>query len=809
MSVPPGGLMFTNYFNVAIRNLLRHKGYSFINIAGLAIGIACCLLIFLYVQDELSFDRHHENADRIYRLIGEYETGGQVIQTAGTPAPWAPALRRDYPEVENTVRMRGTITQWLITAEDRRFYEKRLYWAEETLFDIFSIPLLSGDPRTALKEPYSIVISETLAKKYFGDEDPMGKVVNGDNIWDFTVTGVMQDMPRNVHFHADMFASYTSLTAISGEERVSDWLDHQNFYTYLLLKEDVPPEQLEQKFPAFIETYMGDQIREAGMQLRPSLQALTDIHLTSHRDGEFEPNSDRQYVYIFTIVAVFVLLIACINFMNLATARSAMRAREIGMRKVLGAYRRQLMRQFMGEAILLALLATGLAVVVAWLMLPVFQTISGKTLALQFNNHLFIASIVTLPFLVGLISGSYPAMFLSAFEPVDVLKGKVKSNASGIWLRKMLVVLQFSLSIFLIIGTGVVFDQLSYIQTRRLGFDKERVVVIPILSFLQGRQSQPYKGRLIPHPEIVSVTTSTGVPGDRLLPIHPVRPEGMDGNEQMMMATFQVDYDFLETMDMDLVAGRNFSTDYGTDSTVAFILNETAVRQLGWGTPLDALGRSFAWLPFGGVKGQIIGVVKDFHLRTFHQEIEPVVIFPSSYYSYILIRIRPEGISETLEMMKQIWEDIAPTFPFQYSFLDEDFDSLYRADQQVGQIFGAFALLAVCIACLGLFGLASFTTEQRAREIGIRKVLGASVSGIVVLLSKEFALLVLLANVIAWPVAYITMNSWLQDFAYHTDVRLWMFVLSGLLALAIAWATVSIQAIRAAWSNPVKTLRYE
>ena len=545
------------------------------------------------------------------------------------------------------------------------------------------------------------------------------------------------------------------------------------------------------------------------MTLNPSLQALTDIHLYSHRDGEFEPNGNIQYVLLFIVIAFLIPLIACINFMNLATARSAMRAKEVGVRKVLGAHRYQLMKQFMGETVVLAGMAVIIAVLLAAVALPTVNMLSGKTLSLPFSNGLLLIALAACPFFIGMIAGSYPAVYLSAFLPVEVLKGKLKAGARGLLLRKGLVVAQFAMSIFLLISTGIIYDQLGYIRNTRPGFDKEHVMVVPIVGWIQRENTPALKERLSQFPDVVTVATTNGVPGMRLMPIMAVRPDGMSPEDHMMMATLEVDENFLDAMGIELVAGRNFSPDWGTDSTTGFLLNETAVRHLGWGAPQDAIGKRFEWIPYGGARGYVIGVVKDFHLRTFHEPIEPMVILTHAYHGYILIRIRPDHIAETIERIQQIWADVDPRFPLGYSFLDEDFDSLYRADRQVGQIFAAFAFLAIFVACLGLLGLASFTIQQRTKEIGIRKVLGSSVTGIVLMLSKEFTILVILANLAAWPTAYILMGRWLRNFAYATHLSPGLFVLGGLLALVIAWMTVGFHAVKAAQTNPAEALRYE
>ena len=799
--------MLHNYLSVALRNLRRHPAYSLINIAGLAIGMATCILILLYIQDELSYDRYHPHADRVYRIVDDIESGGQTVQTAGTPTAWGPALKRDFPEIELLVRMRGTGSAWLVDLGNIIYYERKVIWAEPDLFKMFSIPLVSGDPGTALVEPYSMVISEDLSFKYFGAEDPVGKVVNLDNRWDFTVTGVMKNIPTNTHMRPDMFVSYTTMNVIRSWD-LGDWEYHRNLYTYIRLRENVSPDAFEAKLPDFLERHAGDQYRESGMSLRPSLQPLVDIHLYSNRESEHEPNGDVRYVALFMVIVFLILIIACINFINLATARSEMRAREVGVRKVMGANRFQLIRQFLGESVLMAGLAAILAVMLVQLALPGVNEIAGKQLALPLTDWTVLAALVLGTALIGLASGGYPAAYLSGFLPAVVMKGNPETGKKGLGLRQVLVVIQFSMSIFLLVSTAVIHDQLEYIQTKRLGFNKEHVMVVPITGSHQIPNTPVLKQRLSGMPGVVGIATTTGVPGMRVLPIMEVRPEGMPPEDHLMMATLHVDENFLDVMDIGVVAGRNFSPDWGTDTTGGVLLNETAVRNLGWGAPVDAIGRQFERLSFEGVvPGRVIGVVRDFHLRTIHEEIEPAAIMTSTYHIFVLIRIEPDGISETIGRIEEVWRDVDPRFPLDYTFLDEDFDALYRTDHQIGEIFAVFAFLAIFVACLGLLGLASFSIQQRTREIGIRKVVGASISGIVILLSKDFMKYVLLANLIAWPLAWFVMSSWLQNYAYAAALDFTWFLAAGVLALAIAWLTIGAHAVAASRRNPANALR--
>ncbi|MDE2729225.1 MAG: ABC transporter permease [Gemmatimonadota bacterium] len=798
--------MIRNYLTVALRNLLRQPVYSLINVVGLAIGMAACMLIVLYIQDELSYDGYHPDADRIYRIVDDIESGGQTIQTAGSPLSWAPALKRDYPEVEQFVRMRGTGTTWLFKVGESHFYEKKVVWAEDGLFDLFDIPLVAGDPETALAEPFTIVISEEMAAKYFGREEAMGQIMGVDNTLEFRVTGIMRDLPANTHLRPDMFTSYSSLPSFGSFYR-ENWEVHDNLYTYILLRENANPDDLEARFPDFLERYAGDKYRESGVVLRPSLQPLVDIHLHSQRESELEPNGDIRFVVLYTLIACLIPLIACINFVNLATARSAMRAREVGVRKVMGANRTQLLGQFLGEAVVMASLAMIVSVILVQLALPAVNAIAGKQLFFPLSNGLVLAVLVFGAILIGLAAGSYPAVYLSAFLPTEVLKGNPDTGGRGLSLRKILVVVQFAMSIFLLVSTAVIYDQLEYISNKRLGFKKEQVMVLPITGSLQRRNTPALKERLSQLPGVVGVATTNGVPGMRVIPIMAVRPEGMAPEDHLMMATLEVDEHFLDVMEIELVAGRNFSPDWGTDSTTGFLLNETAVRYLGWGAPLDAIGKQFEWIPFGGARGRVIGVVKDFHLRTIHDEIEPVVMLSHLYHQYVLIRIEPGGIPETITRIGETWRNVDAGFPLEYTFLDEDFDRLYQDDRRLGEVFAIFAVLGVFVACLGLLGLASYSIQQRTREIGIRKVLGSSVSTIVVLLSKDFMKYVLLGNLIAWPLAYVVMTRWLQNYAYAADLNYAWFVAGGVVALVIAWLTIGAHAVAASRRNPVNALR--
>ncbi|MCG3120619.1 MAG: hypothetical protein ALAOOOJD_03400 [bacterium] len=806
--------MLKNYLKIALRNLLKYKVYSFINVLGLAVGMASCILILLYVRDELSYDRHHEHAEQIYRVTREWfnSDGSTSLHLGHVAPPIGPLLKNDFPDILQMARINSGGNP-LLRYQDQVFQEERFYFADPNIFEIFTLPLLHGDPKQALADPNSVVLTPAMAKKYFGSAEPLGKVINFNQQVDLKVTGVMQEIPANSHFHFDFLGSLKLPEQIFGEREFKNWSSN-NYATYLLFSKNYSTANFLQAIPAFIGRHHPDG-EKAIPQTTLHLQRLTDIHLHSQLDSEIEANGNMMYVYIFAAIAVFLLLIACINFMNLATARSANRAREVGLRKVVGAERQQLIKQFLGETVVLAFIALLLAVVFVELALPQFNAFAGKELALRSQSALFIfGSLLGVALFVGIVAGSYPAFFLSHFQPVAVLKGqKIGSTKSR--FRSMLVVFQFAISIILIVGMGVVYNQLEYCRTKNLGLNKEHIVVLPVSAGEEiARRYPDMCNQLLQHPHIAGVAASKRVPSGRLLDSSGGRL--LDGEKstplEFRIANVRVDHNFIPTYGMQMAAGRNFSTAFPTDSTEAFILNETAVKKIGWAAPETAVDKPFE---YGNRQGRIIGVVKDFNYESLHQPITPIVmlIAPSSFNT-VSVKIRanrPADLAATLDFLKQKWQEYRPDFPFQYSFLDERYERLYQSEHRLGQIFGTFSLLAVFIACLGLFGLASYTAEQRTKEIGIRKVLGASVGNIVLLLSKEFTRLVTVATFVSWPLAYYAMNRWLQEFAYRINLhqQSGTFLLAAALALAIALLTVSFQSIKAALGNPIKALRYE
>ncbi|MDE2729041.1 MAG: ABC transporter permease [Gemmatimonadota bacterium] len=806
--------MFRNYLTIACRNALRHKGYALINVMGLAVGMTCCILILLYVQDELGYDRYASRHDRIYRLTMAIETPDRAeTRTARSPTAWGWMLTDAFPEVEGFTRIKAPLVSWQVTYVEgnRRFNEPGFYFADPGILELFDFNLIRGDANTALNAPNTVVMTESTAARYFGDEDALGKVIRIDNTYDLTVTGVMEDVPRNSHMTFGFLGSFETLNVNPIYGGTDYGRNTQNFfpdlYTYLLLAEGFPPESLDPKLAEFIESRYGPALNQFNAQIEAELQPLTSIHLHSNLDGELGANSDIAYIYIFSAVAFFLLLIACINFMNLATARSAGRAREVGIRKVLGAFRVQLIGQFMGESTIMAVLSLIVAVGLVYAILPAFNALAGKDLVFAFDDMSMAFGLVGIVVLAGALAGSYPALFLSSFQPVAVLKGSSRAGAVNTNLRKILVVLQFVISVVFIIGTGVVADQMRFVQDKHLGFEKEQLVVMPLGDPRQRLIYNAYKDQISGYPNVLGVTVANEMPGGLVNDIL-FTPDGAPEEELVRINNMWIDHDFIRTMNIELTAGRDFSRSFPTDTLQAFVINEAAVKWLGWeGAPLDKKIR------LGNFKdGRVIGVVRDFHVRSLHSGIEPMMLQlapgPDPLH-YLAIRIAPDDVAETMGFLENNWREIYPDDSFTYSFLDEDWGRLYQNEARQGSIFRSFTLLAVFIACLGLLGLASFTAEQRTREIGVRKVLGASASGIVALLSKEYVRLVAYAILIAWPIAYFVMNDWLDGFAYRTDLSPWIFVLAAVLAIAVTMLTVSYRAVSVAHTDPVDALQHE
>jgi len=803
-------IMIFNYLKLAVRNIKKYATYSFINIIGLAIGTACVILILLFVQDELSYDRFHEKADRIYRVVDSFDVPGGIDRDfAFTSAPFAPNLKQDFPEVGDAARL--LTRRWMVTYEDKKYFEDFLFYADASVFNIFTLPLVVGHPETALTAPNTVVISETTARKYFGKDDPVNKTLN-INDQDYIVTGIMEDMPKNSHFYAQIFASMKTFEKEPDLQEMyfQSWARHE-FYTYILLHENYSPEDLQAKLPAFIEKYAAQQIQTIlGGSISSRLQPLKNIHLHSHLQMEISPNGDIKYVAIFSVIALFILLIACVNFMNLATARSVNRSKEVGLRKVVGASRYQIIQQFLGESLFFTLVALILALILVTFSLPFFNSLTGKEIEVNYlTNFILLGSIGLLLVFVGLLSGSYPAFFISRYQPANVLKKTGNIRAGKSYLRKGLVIFQFTLSIILFIATAVVLDQLDFLRNRKLGFNKEHVVVVPIRSNSIRKNAEAIKAELMQNPNIISGTITIGVPGG-LVAGDAIRLVTDEGKKTLTLRMIYTDHDYVKTMGMEIVEGRDFLKDMSTDFSEAFLINEAAVRELQLENPLETQ------VEWGGSsygiekKGRVIGVVKDFQFQSLRDTISPLIIQVWSQNTFVFaLRIQPDDISGTLAYIESKWKAMDPSHPFEYSFMDETFDSIYRSEEKLSRIFSVFSILAIFIAALGLFGLALFMVKQKTKEIGVRKVLGASVGNIFVLLSKEFAILVLLANFFAWPAAFVLMQKWLQNFSYRVNIEFRIFILAAALAFFIALITISFQAMKAALSNPVESLRYE
>lgn len=801
--------MFSNYLKTAIRNLLKHKGYSFINITGLAVGMACCILIMALIIDELSFDLFHENQANIYRVATVGKIAGRTIEIATVPAPFGPTLVKDYPEVLNAVRFRD-YGRNVFSYGDRKFYETGLYLTDNSIFDIFSFKLLRGDPATALKAPYSIVINQEIAEKYFDAEDPIGKILKVKNDKEFFITGIIADPPPNSHIQFRMLASFETYYAENPDRMV--WYNW-NYQTYIQLDPNTAYREFEQKFVDFNERYIGDFVRSIGGDISNYLQPLTSIHLYSNIEGEISPGSDIKYVYAFGTIAIFILFVACINFMNLSTARSARRAREVGLRKVFGAQRKALIYQFLGESLLLAVISMAFSLVIVKLASPFFNNLAGREIPLNlFTNPIIIAGLVIIVLFIGLVAGSYPAFFLSSFKPIRVLKGQLQKGANKSKLRSGLVVFQFAISIMLVIGTSIVLNQLHYMRSKNPGFDKQQILVLSLNDDSMRQKTALIKTEMSTIDGVISVAGSMKVPGEESFNTSVFYPEGFSANQSVLMENFNIDLNFLETYNIALIDDRNFSNEFTTDEDAAILINEMAAKALEWENPVGKI----IYQPTSSDDMTdrqaltVIGVINDIHHRSLQHAVEPALInLNTESSSRISLRLAEGTIPETIKQVEQHWNAIFPDQPFDYFFLDDYFDGLYRSEEQLGNIFKTFTIFAILIGCLGLLGLASYAAEQRTKEIGIRKVLGSSATAVVLMLWKEFLVLVLVANLFAWPVAYFTMNNWLQSFPYQAGMPVVIFIAAAIAAIIIALLTVSYQSIKAALANPVKSLRYE
>ncbi|MFC2158587.1 ABC transporter permease [Acidobacteriota bacterium] len=814
--------MLKNYIKIALRNIKKNRGISFINIAGLAIGMAVCILILLYVRSELSFDAFHEHSDRVYRIQRSFiAPDGSERMAFSTLAPsFVPLLEENFPEIERAVRMWGNGNH-TVTIEDRNYIESRFFYAEEDIFKVFTLPLLKGDSDTALKNPHSVVLSRSMSEKFFGDEDPIGKSLKVDNNFLCTVTGVMEDSPQNTHLHIDILGSYTSLLGSFGSGENDYFHGSRNFsdnvtLVYALLVEGTDIQVLTSKIPDFLDRTSPPRTDRDGNVVRMSqvsnlvFQKMKDIHLRSHTSKEFEPNSDIKYVVFFTIIAFFILIIACINFMNLSTAQAVKRAKEVGLRKVVGANRRLLASQFLGESFIITLIAMASALTLVFITRPWFNAFSGNTLSLDIlATPVGLLSLLGVFLITGFVSGLYPSLFISAFHPASILRGEVSKGRKGTAFRRILVIFQFAISIILIFSVTVVSKQMHYIQNVDLGYDRENIVLFRVDQLILNHW-QDIKSALKQNPRILHTSLSKRAPTGQLLDSPGFRTEvyGEVVASKFRMPHNRVEHDFFKTYGMQIIAGRDFSIDFPTDARQAYILNETAASQLGWKKAEDAVGSTIQGI--GHPKGTVIGVVRNFNYESLHKEIIPILsyILPTQANT-LSVRLAPGNARKNIEFIQGTLKQFHPGLPMEYEFLQSRINQLYRNEDRMLKMFGYFSILAIIIGCLGLFGLAAFASEQRTKEIGIRKILGASVSGITLRLTLDFTKWILVANIIAWPIAFFTMNAWLKNFAYRTFIGWDPFILSGVTAFIIAVLTVCYQTIRSAVTDPVAALRYE
>ena len=790
--------MFKNYVKIAFRNIKRQKGFSLINTVGLAIGISCCILILQYIRHEFSFDKFHENSKYIYRVLqhqkGNIYQGTDIFNAV--PAILAPSVRSDFPQDAKITRVKNYERQ--VRYNNKQFYEKRFLYIEPEFLEIFSFPVVKGDPKTALKEPYTVAITKDTAQKYFGEEDPVNKIINIDNEQDYRITGILENVPDNSHLKFDFLASFSTLLGTWGQNQLTSW-KNSSVWTYLQLAKNSNP----QEFNARLKKY--NTVGFSGHPASFHLQPLTDIHLGQKVAFDLPGKGDIRYIYLYSAITLFILLIACFNYMNLSIARSFTRGKEIGIRKVVGAKRKSIIFQFLGESLVLSLSSLVLAVVLVRLALPVFNYLTERTITFDLSTDIaFIFCLIGLGIFAGLISGIYPAMFLSSFKTARVLKGRTESiskNTSSV--RNALIIAQFAISICLIICALVINHQLHYIKNTKLGLDKDSIITIPMTNERMWKKYNVFKSELSQQANILDITASKSLPTE-IDNTAQIKLRGQNQGQTLRVWLNWVDFNFIDFYKMKIVRGRNFIKDSPQDLEDAYIINETAAKAIGLES---AVGKKFAT---GRTGGQIIGVVEDFHFAPLHSKIEPLALkLDPDYLKVLSVRTNSFDISNTLTFIQNKWKKVFLDFPFVFSFLDKRIESMYETEMKLGQSFNYFTLIAILLSCLGLLGLASYMVEKKTKEIGIRKVLGATAPNILLLLTKEFTKFVFLANLIAWPFAYFAMNKWLQNFAYRINLGLWMFIIPTLLALFMALLTISYQSIKAATANPVDSLRYE
>ena len=786
--------MFKNSILTALRNIKRHKAHSFINILGLSIGLACCILIFLWVHHEVGYDRFHENAERIFRIVEMQEQSGEPFPVAVTPAPLGPGMLQDFPEVINFTRFQTYGFGYISSGEEK--FKANITLADPNFFDMFTFPIVAGDREVMFNDLLNVVISEEMAHKFFGDENPIGKTLQVNTATILNVTGVFQNVADNSHLDFDYIVPFEVLKKFGGD--LEAWGSNA-YYTYIQLEENVDWIEFDEKIEGYLAAH------DVGYPVKLNLQPLKDIHLHSHYVADLGGHGDIIYVRIFSIIAAFILLIACINFMNLSTARAETRAREVGIKKVVGSQKSTLIRQFLGEAVILSFISLFFTIVMVELLLPIFNAISGKELTFFSGQGPWIyVLLLAITLFTGVFAGSYPAFILSSFKPINVLKGTLKVGKKGVLFRRLLVIIQFAITIIMIIGTLVVFKQVQFVHNKELGYTKEQILNFSFRDQTM-ESSTTLKNELLKLPQVLNVSRGSAYPYNIVNSGYGYDWRTKQDDERVLIHYLRVDYEFFETLDIKLAEGRTFSPDMPTDSS-AIIINETAAALMGFDDPLseqvtDHYDNNKAY--------NIIGVVKDFHFKKLQTEIEPLFISLSTQPYICFVRLNTEDIEGTLAQIKNIWNDLNPSIPFEYTFLDETYGSLYRAEKRMLTIFKYFTIMAIMISCLGLFGLISYMTQRRTREIGIRKVMGASVNNIVVLLTEESIKWVLIANIIAWPIAYFAMSRWLNTFVYKISLQSTYFILAGVLSMLIAIITISFQTLRAALRNPSEAMRYE
>ena len=810
--------LITNVLITTLRHLWSKKAYVTINVGGLTIGMACFVMILLYIQYELSFDRYHLNSDRIYRVVMDDHSSNSTTSYAAALTPLVRILKDEFPEIKESVTVLPPGSSYMISYGEKRFYEKGFYHTDSTFFDIFSVEFVQGNPDNALKDAFTVVISESMALKYFNSANPIGKTIRAEDTWDYRIVGVIRDLPPNSHMNYDFLAHQSESSVSFRPNERYNWDLWNRSHVYVLLASASDVDGLVSKLPRFVSSHVNPRFDSKNITFDLSLQPLESIHLRSDRMGELEPNNSISNIYLYGAVAVLTLFLACINFINLATAYSSGRASEIGLRKTLGAHRRQLTVQFMGESIVIAIIALPFAWAMVELLLPLFSSImTSNAERIRYDFSVLVSALLGTTLLVGLISGIYPAFLLSSYKPIDVLKSGISDGIKKAWLRQTLVVFQFVISTVLILATCIVYEQLSYIHQKDLGYDKRQIVVIPLTFTPVVKRFDALKGKLLENHNILSVSGSDIPPGQPPLQTT-IQAMSEDEGDLIQVRTLWVDFDYLHTLGLDMKAGRFFSRSFEAGDKRSVILNESAAAVAGWKTPEGAVGERIRWIEPGGMSDAgsagthvktIIGVVNDFHFNSLRSAIEPLIILAAEEFWNVSIKLSSEDYTESLAYIEKTWSEINPEFAFAYYYLDEDIAQFYHEENRLITILGSFSFVAVLIACVGLIGLISFTVKKRTKEIGTRKILGATFLNLVILQCREVVILSLIANAIALPIAYTLMNTWIQEFEYHTELSLGIFGLVGVFTLLISLLTVMYHSFKTTLSDPINAMRYE